>query len=96
MPPTYRVNEWTLLENLFPFSAIGFTLYYEIKRSIRRNINYNEKEELLNLVEKKFFFKNGKVDNILFWFSFNFIYTQISNRIISKRIKHEAILSYLE
>lgn len=48
-----RVNKWTLLGNLFPFSAVRFTPYYEIKRNIVGNINYNDNEELLNLVEKK-------------------------------------------
>lgn len=48
-----RVNKWTLPGNLFPFSAIRFAPYYEIKRNIVGNINYSDKEELLNLVEKK-------------------------------------------
>lgn len=48
-----RVNKRILPGNLFPFSAIGFTLYYEIKRTTVGNINHNDKEELFNLVEKK-------------------------------------------
>lgn len=61
-----RVNKWKHLGNLFPFSAIRLVLYYEIKRNIMRNINYNDKEDLLNLVKKRdSSLKYIKVDNTL-------------------------------
>lgn len=49
----FRVSKWTLPANLFPCGAIGLTLHYEKKRTIMRTINYNDKKNLLNLVEKK-------------------------------------------
>lgn len=78
-----RVNKWTLLGNLFPFSAIGLTLYYEIKRTIVRNINCNDREDLLNL-EKKDSLKCESRKYTVDSFFFNI---QLSSGIISKRIK---------
>lgn len=37
--------------------------------------------------EERFFFKNAKVDNVLFQGGFNFIYMQLSNGIIQTELK---------